>query len=492
MSYIKLAIVKNNVDPKGLGRVRFQVLGESTSTRSNAIKYQEWDNNDPFVAIPFLPTNLNYIPSVGQTVKIINYDPDNDLLNREYIAGPFTTVHDFNSQTNSKQLENTSYGVLVEKSPNIFNLDGTYIKGQKSEGSLAKLNDHAFYGPYGSDILFTENGINLRGGKLITKETPTKEDIYQYPIISEKRSLLSLKKFSTKKENKVFKVTENVIPKKKLNYIVEYNVNDVTNPTTISWYVYEVKDVYGDTFNTSVFNSTTAQDLSSYSTSVKLINLDSTNTTPTFTQTVTSYELAYVTIRRSIDLLNSKGLQEFDGRLPKISLHPFYFRPVKTLTDTTFLSKITPTTNIQTVNGSGLYFSINENSPTAKPVTKEENRLITTAGNVEQTFGTLTSDKIYFISTDTNEVGTKSVPFKSLNKYEYTQEELLTLIEPNTYATVRGENLIKALILLYKVMRSHTHNPGKLMPSETPHLHELEEVFKTLENDLLNKSIRIN
>jgi hypothetical protein len=66
------------------------------------------------------------------------------------------------------------------------------------------------------------------------------------------------------------------------------------------------------------------------------------------------------------------------------------------------------------------------------------------------------------------------------------------MIEPNTYSTVRGELLIKAMRLIYNVLLVHAHNPGKPMPEGTPHRRELEEIFKTLENDILNKSIRIN
>ena len=490
MSYIKLAIVDDNIDPKGIGRIRFKVMGESSSARENAIKYESWDSNDPFVANPFLPTNINYIPEIGQTVKILTYDPDNDYNNREYIAGPFTTIHDWNSQTNSRQLENTSYGIVVQKSKDIFNKSiGTYVK-KESEGSLPNFKDYAIHGPYGSDILFTENGVNLRGGKYVVKDTPKKVDVENFPIMSEKRSLLSLKKFSTKKENKIVETEIEVLPNKKLQYVVEYNVDDLENPTLISWYVYEVKNVYGDTFNTAVFTANSVQDLGSIN-GIKLINLKG-DQSPTYTQTVTSYKDAYIKIRRGIDDLNLKGLREFDRRLDDLFLYPFFYRPVRTLTNTEFLKKILPTTNVESTNGCGLYFSPSENSPRPKKEKKKENKLVDVAKNVEQTFGSLTSDKIYLLSTDTNSVSDKKIPFDKLNKYEYNHEDLLTLIEPNTYSVVRGELLIRALKLMYNVLLVHAHNPGKPMPDGTPHRRELEEIFKTLENDILNKSIRIN
>lgn len=496
-SIVELGIVDSNIDPKGIGRIRVKLTGDPTGPIEKSTDYEPWSDEDPFVAGPFLPTNINYIPQEGQTVKIITYDPENKLINREYISGPFTTVHDFNSQVNSRQVENTTYGGNVKRSSDIFNPNGDYVK-PKSEGSLSKLSDYAIYGPYGSDVIFTENGVTLRGGKLISKESASdkeRSELLSYPLLSEKRSILTLKKFGTKQSYVEVETEETTIPNKKLQYIVEYDISTTarSNNYTISWYVYEVKKIYGDTFNTSVFNKNTAQDLTQYSETIKLINVEKDTTSPTFTQTVNTYELAYVTIRNTICQLNSDGLKKFDLRLPKVSLHPFYYRPVYTLTDETFLSNINPGCINSPTYGHGLIFNINEPQPKPKTIKKKEKVLKTDSTTLEQSFSTLSSDKIYLISTDANEVGTKSVPFDKLDKYEYTQEDLLTKIEPNTYATVRGETLLKYLEALTKVLAGHAHNPTKpMVKNGYPDWDKLTELYKTLENDILNKSIRIN
>lgn len=498
-SIIELAIVDDNLDPKGIGRVRVKRSSPSSAIE-RSIDYEPWDENDPFVTLPFLPTNINYIPNVGQTVKLITYDPENKLINKEYIAGPFTTVHDYQSQVNVRQIEDTTYGGNVKKMNNIFDNNGNYLKKNKSEGSIGKLSDYVIYGPYGSDIIFSENGVTLRGGKLKTKEGASdkeRAEIVSYPISSEKKSVISLKKFGTTQEYKDVISKEITIPSKKLNYVVEYSLNttQTNQPSyTISWYVYEVKNIYGDTFNTRVFNNSTAQNLSiGYSDKVKLVNTDGTSTTPTFTQTVSSYELAFSTIRNTICEMNSEGIKKFDGRLPKINLHPFYFRPIYTITNKEFLSRITPGC-VKHVNlGSGLIYNINEPTPKPKEVEKKTKVLRTVSSNVEQSFGTISSDKIYFISPDTNTSGTKKVPFDKLDKYEYTQEDLLTRIEPNTYATVRGETLLEYLDILTRVIAGHAHNPTKpMVKNGYPDWDKLMELRKTLENDILNKSIRIN
>lgn len=496
MSIISLAIVTDNNDPKGIGRVRIKPKGMMTGDVERAIDYELWTEKDPFVANPFLPTNLNFIPELGQTVKLLTYDPENPLINREYISGPFTTVHDFNSQTNARQVENTSYGNVVKKMKDVFTKDGVYVK-EKSEGSIAKKEDYAIYGKYGSDILFTEDGISLRGGKLLSKDSASdkeKVDLVNFPIMSDKRSILSLKKFGSKQ---VFEEVEEVVkelPIKKLQYVVEYMVDSVTSPTQVFWFVYEVKEVYGDVFLSNVFNNKTARPISSYSTAVKLVNLDDTSSTPTFTQSVSSYEEAYVTIRNTICRLSNESLNSFDGRLPDKKLHPFYFRPHQSLNNKTFLSNVKPDGCTNSVNeGAGLIFDLNEPVPKVKEKKKKVKRLKVISNRQEQSFGTLSSDKIYLISTDANEVGTKSVPFSKLDKYEYTQEDLLTRIEPNTYATVRGETLLEFIDQLVKVVAGHAHNPTKpMVKNGYPDWDKLMNLYQTLENDILNKSIRIN
>ena len=495
MSFISLALVTENIDPKGIGRIRIKPMGMMTGDVERAIDYDLWSEKDPFVANPFLPNNINFVPELGQTVKVLTYDPENPLINREYIAGPFSTIHDFNSQTNSRQVENTSYGNVVKKMKNIFNKDGVYTTN-KSEGSIAKVKDYAIYGKYGSDIIFTEDGIVLRGGKLLSKDSASdkeKVDMVNFPIMSEKSSIFSLKKFGGKQIFEEVEETVKELPIKKIQYVVEYMVDSVSNPSTVYWFIYEVKDTYGDVFLTSVFNSKTARPISTYSTATKLVNLDGTTSSPTFTQSVSSYEEAYVTIRNTICRLSKENLKVFDNRLPEIK-HPFYFRPKEGLTDKTFLGKVTPggcTDNV--IEGSGLIFDLNEPTPKEREKKRKVKRLKTISSRQEQTFGTLSTDKIYLISTDTNEVGTKSVPFDKLNKYEYTQEDLLTRIEPNTYATVRGETLLAFIDQLVKVVAGHAHNPTKpMVKNGYPDWDKLMNLYQTLENDILNKSIRIN
>ena len=505
MKLVNLGIVTDNIDPKGIGRVRYKVLGNQTSPSQGAAAFEEWEPLDPFCASPFLPNNLNFIPTVGQTIKIVQYDLENDLMNQEYIPGPFTTIHDWNSQSNSGQLENTSFGVAVKQTGNIFNENGTYVKSN-AKNSLAKHEDSAIYGKYGSDVLFTENGVSLRGGKLLSKDSANareRSDLITHPLRGKKQATLSLKKFSSKQEFKEEKEIVVSVPTNKLNYVIEYDLDDVTNPTKVSWYIYYVREVFGDAFATNVFTSSHTPDLTSIE-SVTLINEDNTTTTPTFVQTVDSKKGAYIKIRKTLCDLHDDGLKIKDIKITTDRskyIHPFYFRPRQSLVSiinstpsvSDFLDNIKPSCNTSVSEGSGLFWSISEPSPKPKSEEKKITVLKTISSSAEQSFGTLVSDKIYLLSTDANEVGSKTVPFDKLDTYEYTQEDLLTRIEPNTYATVRGETLLAFLDQLYVVMAGHAHQPTKPMVKEAyGDWKKLEVLRNTLKNDILNKSIRIN
>ena len=67
-------------------------------------------------------------------------------------------------------------------------------------------------------------------------------------------------------------------------------------------------------------------------------------------------------------------------------------------------------------------------------------------------------------------------------------------IDPNTYSTVRGENLLRLLLQIIDVLFKHEHNliGPMVQSSEFSEYVKLIYLLKSVENDLLNKSIRIN
>ena len=181
---------------------------------------------------------------------------------------------------------------------------------------------------------------------------------------------------------------------------------------------------------------------------------------------------------------------------------PLYFRPSVKFIEMTPLT-VTEETDKETILSkikvfkigpkSGLIWSQTQLTPPVKRQKIKTTHLKTIKASPEQTFAALKSDKLFLLSTDTNETE-KSINFNTLDKYEYTQEDYIKNIEPNTYSTVRGENLLRLLQQLILVVFNHEHNVvGPMVQnSEFEEYMQLLELLKSIENDLLNKSIRIN
>jgi hypothetical protein len=71
MKIIDIAICVDNIDPKGMGRIRCVRYNDYVGEKENSTKYEKWSQNDPFIASPFLPNNINFVPENGQSVKVL-------------------------------------------------------------------------------------------------------------------------------------------------------------------------------------------------------------------------------------------------------------------------------------------------------------------------------------------------------------------------------------------------------------------------------------
>jgi len=509
MKIIDLAICIDNFDPKQVGRIRCVKYSDWISEKSKSFDYEKWDEKDVFVANPFLPLTSNYIPNVGQLVKVMTYNTDKNTVNNEYIAGPFTTQYDFSSQTFSQQIENTTYGIAVKHGKDIIKRNGELVD-KRTEGAFANNSDIGVYGKYGSDILFTENGLILRGGKLISKEFASrkeKENLVNFPLMAKTSSKISLKKFSKKMELKNETYVERKIEKGRLKYIVEYDTNNLyfTGNTNVQIYVYKVtkdkdaKDPKSNIFDTDIFTEFTEIPLSGYT---QLIT--GVTSGYTYSEEVDSANGAYILLSDILSTIDEKNLFEVDQLLPNDDLHPYFFRPTKNfrertvtpdelVTDRENIIKNVGLTGVKD-GGSGLVYSILNPDPPIKETPIIKKVLRTVSRNREQSFASVVADKTYFLSTDPTPTDkSEKIEFEKLNKYEYTQDDYLVNIEPKTYSSVRGENLINFLTAMYYLLLTHTHNINEPYGRSSNSEHDtLARLFETIKDDILNGSIRIN
>jgi phosphoribosyl-dephospho-CoA transferase len=136
-------------------------------------------------------------------------------------------------------------------------------------------------------VIFTDNGIVLRGGKLLTKESATEKErkrLTDYPVVSKKVAKLQLKKFPQKKVSVTEKIPNIIYDNATLKYIIEYSVNSITNPTTLNFYLIQVTSEYEYLLKSNSF--TEFKVIPSGTT--RLLNSDDTTITPTWSYDLTT------------------------------------------------------------------------------------------------------------------------------------------------------------------------------------------------------------
>jgi hypothetical protein len=492
---ITLGIVVDVNDPRGFGRIRARDITETDSTRANAVPWEtRWSKDDPFVYSPFLPSHINIVPKVQQSVKLVRYDTRKDLQNQEYVPGPYTTPHDFGDQDSESQISETTFGARSVKTPAIKSFagnkkvyDDNFIRAE-SVGSLPRVSDIALSGNYGSDIILTEHGVNIRAGKFIDRfidNIKQKQELKYYPTYSRKNARLSLKKYPETFKLISTEITDSVVTRTDLKHLLEYDLDSISNPTQITINLYRINNPEGEKYKTDVFNIDSelgAQTSELVYTEVTVLQ-----------DTGNKLQEAYVLIREFISKLDREKLSIIDSTLPIDSYaHPFYYRPVPSLRSqagaNSFLENVVFLTR---ANGFGLVFS----QDNLEPPIKEEKRIVSDLkkiSDVDQTFAAITSDFVLQLSTQNPGVDGKKIDFSSLDRYEYSQEDYLKRIIPNTYSSVRGEKLVELLDIMAKMLINHTHGiltPPYYWPEQIARINEIIANAKT---GMLNTSIRIN
>ena len=491
---ITIGVVVNVNDPRGFGRIRARDITETDSTRANAIPdWEQWSKNDPFVYSPFLPNHINIVPKVQQAVKLIRYDNEKDLQNQEYVPGPYTTPHDFKEQDQESQISETTFGARAKKTPAIKSFasnkkiyDDNFIRAE-SVGSLPRVSDIALSGNYGSDVILTEHGVNIRAGKFIDRfidNLALKDDLKYYPTYSRKNARLSLKKFPETLRLDSKEITDAVVTRTDIKHVLEYDLDSISNPTQITINLYRINKAEGDKYKTDVFNidSELGQQTS------ELIYTEST----TLQDTGNKLQEAYILIREFIAKLDREKLNIIDTTLQDNFAHPFYYRPLPSLRSqagaSSFLENVVFLTR---ANGFGLVFS----QDSIEPPIKEEKRVVTylkKLSDVDQTFAALSSDFVLQLSTQNQGINGKKIDFSSLDRYEYTQEDYIKRIIPYTFSSVRGEKLIELLELMSRMLIDHTH--GILTPPYyfADKIARIESIIANAKSEMVNTSIRIN
>ena len=152
--HIMFGVCIDNEDPRKAGRVRlvedklstdpFKEAQNDTDTLKKNGKL--WTKQDPYVYAPFLPIHINIVPKVGEAVKLIYYDPENDKINKEYVGPVISLPHKLFHQAYRNGRLWSSRGVRVAPPTSI---EG----GTLSSGVFASPRDIAINGRNNTDII---------------------------------------------------------------------------------------------------------------------------------------------------------------------------------------------------------------------------------------------------------------------------------------------------------------------------------------------------
>lgn len=495
-------VVKENLDPKGLGRVRIEpedwIVADEKYINEYLGKFKEekdkWSQPaDPFLFRPLLPNHINMVPQVGESVNILYTDVDRPFVDGFYIPSSVVDRGYSDSSSAEHTLAESRQGLNYKKAKDLIKDTGEYVK-KRYDGSYAKNEDFAINGRGNSDAIWTPKSVIFRAGKLDEKVSLKQRE----PIRDFNPAIIQVSKYDntlTKVpgEDKVF--TESRIAH--VEILVEYFIEDL-NPSTRNYqgalYIYKLAKNEGKT-ETIYFNN--------------LTNIDEDGKELLFTKELTSPTLDDLSfsIRHSIKQIISVGTGGIAGldffiKHPSnvnpsknTSMYPFYFRPVVSMyeqykTNSDFIT-LTNNIHIKTRKGHGLLFDEKFDDTPTKTTTESTFEIQKEEKSSKNVI--VLSDTNYFLAYNNNVPTTeKGIDFSKVSNYEISQDEIINNILPETYALVRGEKLQELLDVIYLFLVSHVHNPAEPAIVQPSVKQELEQKFQDFKQNILSQKLRIN
>lgn len=495
-------VVKDNKDPKSLGRIRIDpsewIVSDEVYVTEYSGKYSEekdkWNAvSDPFMFVPLLPNHINMVPKVGESVNILYTDTDSKFIDGFYIPMSIIDQGYPNPSSAEHMLSQSKEGLKYKKAKDIYKSTGEFVK-KTYDGAIPKTEDFAISSRLNSDILWTQKAIVIRAGKIKDDEVVSKRE----PIRDSNPAMIQVSKFDTTttlSEGK--EITSKVNQFVHTEVLIEYLIDDLNceGNCTSTLYVFKLAKQKEKT-ETLYFNQTTEIENDKkellFSTIVNGDNLK---------------DLSF-NIRHEIKQIINRGLTGLSSLENYIkhpsnvdpqkmtSIFPLYFRNVPTQyevekTNDIFNSEVLKNIHIKTRKGFGLLFS-NEEDDTPDKEIKIKETVVKSTDKPNKNVVVL-SDKNYILSYGNNiPTSKKGINFSKVSNYEISQDEIINNIEPETYALVRGEQLHELLDIIYLYLTTHVHNPAE-PPVVFPNIKsDIEEKFQNFKQNILSNKIRIN
>jgi len=451
---IVFATVIDNKDPENAGRIRV-LLDSFKYEVGNFIPWQKGNTKDntvtdPYICNPFLPKLINVVPKVGELVKVIFYNPLAPELDKEYV-GPVI------SQYNNIEYENATQARLFTQSkkttalPNLANFE-------YSKGLLPDINNITILGRKSTDLTVKPNDILIRSGKVDLKDNKK---------FNKKGSLFQISSSPVKLNRKTTPVTVNKRIPEPINNVVIYNLN-LDN----SGYV-------------NVYKLTTPKNTDNININTDLTNLISTPAiTYTFSAETKDVGISY--INQFLSFLDNKQLKDQNTDTGIITIN----QPVNGVP---YLLK--PLTNDPKYSTVKVFNVTTQGFRTIKPV---ETQLVDTnqetlnASIDYQNYMVALSDMLYLLSNETSIPEKGFINFDGIND-GFTTDKITREINDKTEPMVRGDQLVKALVIIINAFLNHVHSGfGFMSVNQTDEIQKLAKLRAELNSLILNHKIRIN
>jgi hypothetical protein len=166
-------------DPQGLDRIKVVIKG-SVSKGGDA----NVELNDLPWCIPMLPKYFTSKPKVGEAVYIFTFN--DDKLGERLYMGPII------SQPHKLNFDGRSTTALSAFNFGVYQPQVDYKRIPELLGVYPKDTDIAIQGRYNTDLIFKENEVLLRAGK-ITETKPTKKNPYPFTFNNKTQGFIQIK-----------------------------------------------------------------------------------------------------------------------------------------------------------------------------------------------------------------------------------------------------------------------------------------------------------
>lgn len=515
-SIMSPGVVYDNNDPKMLNRLRVIPENQDYKAIINQIQgwveeRDAWTSKDPILFLPLLPFFFNQTPLNKEYVHLIYYDKMYPEHNKFYIQGPFSDPRNIVRENYESSKQQLGAGIRVKPTNDIKDKDKEY-KSALSKGIFPEPEDNAVLSRGSSDIILKNDEALIRAGK--TEGL----DVNRLPVGNYRRSFLQLSNFKTTKvEGTEENVIENIEVVKSVKMMVIWNIANLENAQNVfNGYVrlFEVTNKNNNITSTKSFSPETITKLNEGQDYKKLTGVD--------------FELS--SKDEAVNLINNFILEVFNGEVKnpspgeqpyKISddnQFPFVITPSKQtyLTGNKFSGGSINTQIKEIQNYIDFYSSIKidgnkftrgyflvssnlNNKPVTGPLTEIKEYTIKPS-KFEQspkTYGILGAQKLYLLSHDS--VGPKGSVNLTDTLYGIPQNKFVgpNGIDEVTYSSVRGEELLSLLRIMFVFLRDHVHSistkpPVPLSAGSQISTTYIDGLLAEAENTILNQNIRIN